>query len=426
MTEQNEAIGALSLDRLLTVTGAQLDSYARFVKLQAPVLAPDFNMVSCLYPDENRLSAVIRMLLDPNGGHGQGEIFLSLFLDVIEKEAATEGHHADILRLLRQGMATGRTKSTLEAITDTIESTLRRIDILLDVGGVGLAIENKPWAVDQENQIEDYAEHLANFYKEHYLFIYLSGTGGIPADGSLTAEKREKFEKDGQFLVFSYLSLRNWVRHCAEKCRSTRVRIFLEDFESYITLQFDGGLTAMEKQLVIEQTTRKEHVGAAFSIASAWPDTATRLIENLGELVRQQIATKYDAWEVKVDFNYWDTNTGLSFFRKDGWSKYRIKFAFENTLARGFFCGIAYSESHENEPNDFDKQLAQTLDPNHARKGYPNDWWVWWKYFEDPYRDWSSNVEPWTGIFENGKTVVEVVSMIEEVISKVGKKIESH
>lgn len=109
MTEQEKKLeDQQALARLLTSVSAQLESYDNFMKMNAPQLAPDFNMISCLYPDENRLSNVIAMLLDPKGEHGQGDAFIQLFLNSIEKERPL------IVNTLRQRLKEGRSQEHLK------------------------------------------------------------------------------------------------------------------------------------------------------------------------------------------------------------------------------------------------------------------------------------------------------------------------
>lgn len=405
------------LDRFFATVNTELITHNRFKALVAPQFAPDFNIFSCLYPDENRLSAVIAMLLDPNGEHGQGETFLNLFLDSIE----ASGYSSEALNLLRQELQIGRTKKILEATTHMIESSLRRIDILLEIGNMGFAIENKPWAMDQENQIEDYIEHLKNRYSDRYLLIYLSGNGCNPGEKSLASKNRETLQQSGRFLVFSYFSMKDWVSRCAEKCRASRVRNFLEDFQSYLAVQFSGGVTVMEKKLVIEQATKKENIGAAFAISSSWPCIASKKIEELAELVSKKNEIKSCQLENGVDFEYDEKDTGFYFYKKK-WTRYRIKFCFETISTRDFLCGIVKNEA--SPPDKFDIKLAEKLDKNYRHKSYPNTWWTWWQYFDYPYRNWNSSEEPWIGICENGITVNLVASMLERIIDCVAKDID--
>lgn len=54
---------------------AQMDRY----------LASDFNFVSILTPKEETISRFIALLLEPNGVHGQGEVFLRKFVETLRE-----------------------------------------------------------------------------------------------------------------------------------------------------------------------------------------------------------------------------------------------------------------------------------------------------------------------------------------------------
>ena len=100
-------------------------------------LARRFNIFDYLRTDELGLSRVIADLLDPNGKHGQGNTFLRLLLDRLEySDASKDLDHASV-------------KVEVEkAIKDN-----RRLDICVRIGEHCLAIENKPYAGDQPDQI---------------------------------------------------------------------------------------------------------------------------------------------------------------------------------------------------------------------------------------------------------------------------------
>lgn len=105
-------------------------------------LAPDFSLMDWLKNDELALSRYLRFLLSPDGTHGQSALFLKGFLSLIEKS----GHDSPV--------ATGdKVRVDYEV---TIENG-RKIDLLLTSSEGVIAIENKPWAADQENQLRDYA-----------------------------------------------------------------------------------------------------------------------------------------------------------------------------------------------------------------------------------------------------------------------------
>ena len=98
-------------------------------------LACDFNVFDYIAPDENRLSDIIAGLLDPNGKHGQGDVFLREFLKVTGK---SENYNVQKRKVIREGPTT------------YIRKSQRRIDITIDFGKSGIGLENKPWAGEQE------------------------------------------------------------------------------------------------------------------------------------------------------------------------------------------------------------------------------------------------------------------------------------
>jgi len=111
-------------------------------------LASSFNVFDYIDPNENGLSDIIAELLNPNGSHGQGDIFLKGFLEIIVEQKGYSTQNANLIR---------------EGTTDFIPNLYRRIDITIefDSGKSAIGIENKPWAGEQEDQIKDYKEHLS-------------------------------------------------------------------------------------------------------------------------------------------------------------------------------------------------------------------------------------------------------------------------
>jgi hypothetical protein len=398
-----------NLNRFFTSVNAELKAHEKFKALIGPKLAPDFNMFSCFCPDENRLSTVLGILLDPNGVHAQGDIFLNIFIDTIEKHLKL----IDLLNIVRDKVKQSKTRVLLEAQTYSIINYQRRIDILLEIGDICIAIENKPWASDQENQIIDYIEHIKNIYKS-YIFIYLSGSGENPGDVSIPSETKKVLEEEGQFLALNYMNLRNWLEKCSEKAKCDRVRTFIDEFQSYISLQFEGGLTNMERDLIVDHAVKIENIGAAFSVALSWPDIAKKMINKLAGIVKKNIEGKFGHFEMEFDFDYYQKESGFSFYRKDKWKIYKIKIGFDVTSTREFFCGIV--KNNEQEPNEFETKLAEKLDINFKNKEYPNTWYVWWQNFAKPFDDWNASSEPWVGICQNGSTVNEVTSCLYKVI----------
>lgn len=156
-----------------------------------------FNVFSILqleYKENRTHSAFLGELLNPDGSHLKGNIFLKLFLEVIKNKNPDET------------LDTESTSVTLEqdiGEVDHIKKTGGRIDIyIVDGKGRSISIENKIHADDQHTQIERYANH-----KENNTVYYLTPTGREPSDDSAGDLINGK-----HYFTISYREdIRNWL-----------------------------------------------------------------------------------------------------------------------------------------------------------------------------------------------------------------------
>ena len=199
------------------------------------LVAPDFNLFSMLWPDEVRLSNMIARLLDPSESHGQGRKFLDAFLDMLE--SANPSDPIEIIK--KEWKGPKNIKVELEQTTGMIESSQRRMDILISGENHGLMIENKPWAMDQKDQLTHYYEELSRRFSGRHAMIYLSGDGTPPSEDSLTKKDFDDLVQKGELLVIAYRPhLTNWLLRCLEIAEADRVRWIIKDFLTYIETEF--------------------------------------------------------------------------------------------------------------------------------------------------------------------------------------------
>ena len=131
-----------------------------------------------------------------------------------------------------------------ENITSRIESHLRRIDILLDFDEFGVAIENKPWAGDQKDQISDYVAHLQRRFAGKFVIVYLTRDEAKPT--SLSSDECDRLLREKKLLLWAYSGvLRAWLTNCYKECEAEAVRVFLRNFIKYIDDTFR--VTAQEE-----------------------------------------------------------------------------------------------------------------------------------------------------------------------------------
>ncbi len=184
-------------------------------------LASDFNLVEVMKPDEEEISYLIKRLLDPNGGHGQGELFLGKFLETLEKKPEW-----------LKDVPLSQVSVETEHLTDRG----RKIDVFLKFPEGVIAIENKLGAGEQENQLQDYVEYLKRRWN-NFLLIYLDALGREA--GSIDGKFKGRLKEEGSFAELSYKEfVLPWLRECLKECEADKMRWFLRDFISWIEENF--------------------------------------------------------------------------------------------------------------------------------------------------------------------------------------------
>jgi hypothetical protein len=183
--------------------------------------ATRFNVFGLIEPDENKLSDILADLLDPEGRHGQGSLFLTLLLRQLDSKLVHDA--AAPVRIVR------------EAPTHGIQRFRRRIDILVDAD-VLLAIENKIDSPEQWEQVKDYLEYLrvhSRDWRTPAYLIYLTPNGRRPT--SLLDVERADHEANNRLICWSYQrELRQWLDSCWAACEADKIRHFLADFTAYV------------------------------------------------------------------------------------------------------------------------------------------------------------------------------------------------
>ena len=196
------------------------------------LLATRFNVFfEYIRPNENLLSDVIKNLNNPNGDHGQGEAFLKEFIETMCGPTPPPWKFLSIHR---------------ENATSLIENHRRRMDVLIDLDSFGIAIENKPWADEQKDQIHDYVAHLERRFVGKFVIVYLSPDGAEPTSIGKALRKRLLHEK--KLVLSAYRGrFHEWLERCYRVCAAEKVRWFLYDFMVYAEQTFSA-----EKEVITE------------------------------------------------------------------------------------------------------------------------------------------------------------------------------
>ncbi len=171
----------------------------------------NFNMFDILGLSKNEVrlhSNIIAQLLSPSGSHGQGTLYLELFLNVLnEKKKSNQNSNDNSI----VSLDTKTTKVSVEMhIGKQTEEEGGRLDIICqDRNGKKNIIENKINAPDQPNQLLRYHN-----YDKNATLIYLNKTGDVPQKLSLG----DKDISELKLLILSYeADITKWLELCLKE-----------------------------------------------------------------------------------------------------------------------------------------------------------------------------------------------------------------
>jgi hypothetical protein len=199
----------------------ELDAETRGIQMFG---APRLNAFAIFEPDERRVNRILADLLDPKGRHGQGELFLNIFLRAVDLPELRRGGHVTVS-------------------IDDKTSQGRLIDITVSTDDAIMGIEVKLWSSQQKDQLKDYEEHLKNAAR------------GRCSELVFLADQEPETAKDVVIRMPWAKPLENGTDHrktvpladiliaALPKIRAVRTRTIVEDFLYWINEEFGG--TAM-------------------------------------------------------------------------------------------------------------------------------------------------------------------------------------
>ena len=365
-------------------------------KRTARRLAPDFSVFDMTRSDEMALSKCFAGLLNPEGGHGQGRLFLDKFLEKI------------------CGMPEWATGQTCTVTLEKQANGQRRIDIYLDFGSAGvIGIENKPWAGDQSNQLSDYAKHLAS-YKKSWLLLYFSNRE--PSKESIKPDELEKIKKSGNFIHVNYDQVIAWLDECLSETCSIKVQIFIEDLIQFIRLKINQELTVAETQEIVKTIIKDNKLKEFFDVLSV----ANDLKDSLLKILKNNLRTKSNKYEFYfsdgLNNKQWLTKSYDRIEIKNG--DIPIVFEFQSSNLNKLIFGIKKAD-WKREKSDKWKKLNECLQ-NKYNYGKSSDYWPWYasinqyKLFEKDVENWSNNPIPWQMI-QSGEMAEKMIKLVDEI-----------
>ncbi len=338
--------------------------YAELAKLSGD----NFNVFSILGLSSNELShsKIIAELLNPQGCHEQGDLFLKLFLTLFRDEERvndfkTENAKVEVEKFIGS-ISTDNTKGG-------------RIDIVITGANPKdqILIENKIYASDREKQIFRYTE-----FNKEALMLYLTLYGVEASEKSLG-----NVSSNGYRPVSYKETIVQWL----EKCRKESVErpLVRETISQYINLiKSLTGQTKnkeMENEIINLLVKDIKNVESAFIISDNIDSLKREIIKKVLIPQMEELAKDFDMeFSIKSN-NYFDEYWGFWFAKKE-WKYVTIAFTFD---ARNF-RDLVYGFSKQMEDTSIPSNLSNEL----KRHGENAFWWPLYYYLER-YRNWDKD-----------------------------------
>ena len=363
-------------------------------------LARRFNVLDYLRTDEMGLSRVVADLLNPEGNHGQGIVFLQLLLDKLRFKID------------------GKIDDSRVDVELTIDDQ-RRLDVAVRIDERHcLAIENKPYAADQPDQVKDYLCWLSQY--EKHMLIYLSPTGEGPEEHSIgDADLAELRKDDGprRFVIMPYhqaadlddrfdrfrlsFSLADWLADCRRNCDVDRLRWFLREVETFCQRQFGGNTMMTAEDNAIEEFVLGDgrNVEAALAVHKSWPDIKAKICSDFLEEIQRNLSKDMESRWSKVEISavYSERRYGswisahLNHWRKDeNGNSTSISLQTQETGPNRWMIGISPSlllKDMGEEGRSLHEELAKRFGD---RGNPPTEYYSWWKWVDEECRHWDS------------------------------------
>ena len=306
---------------------------------------------------ENWHSKILAEFLNPHGTHGLGDEFLRLFL---------AQQRIDFV-----------VTPFCEVATE-LSMNKGRMDIVIRDKEWVVVIENKVYAVEQEDQLTRYWEWAkANYGEKNSKLLYLTLNGKESETANGVPYKPVSYSED----------LLKWISACV-RIASERpfVRETLRQYRNHIRNLTGQNLEEEAMSELIAILSEPQNFEAAKQVWKHWGQARDTLAKNI---IREAIKELKGQCEI-------DENSDWDFLGKD--KGVRVKIQDTNASLRMFSLAGAYTEMCIGiDDSDLNEKYFRAV--HEAKSGtstdinskwFRNDNWVW-KYLPPEYQDWEEN-----------------------------------
>ena len=253
----------------------------------------DYNIFTLFhdFSDEVNLhSNFIASLLDPNGDHYKGDLFLKLFLETC-----------------------GIDDFSIDTSTATVFKEFKHIDIYISDGKKHIILENKVYAKDQPTQIARYIETIKGegakesdrVKDEDICVLYLHPDGKLP-DNQSFGDYHAKLLGENPSIKFKVISYGKEILEWIDKCKNevsnlTDLNVFLSQYKDVIEMIYDRykRIDEMNNEDLVK--IFKDNYRAVSDIVSNYEQTRRKIIDEFFKNISDNlkgIYKKEDGFEI--------------------------------------------------------------------------------------------------------------------------------
>lgn len=241
----------------------------------------DYNIFTLFhdFSDEVNLhSNFIASLLDPNGDHYKGDLFLKLFLETCDIDDLS-----------------------IDMSRATVFKEFKHIDIYISDGKKHIILENKVYAKDQPTQIARYIETIKGegakesdrVKDEDICVLYLHPDGKLPDDQSF-GDYHAKLLGENPSIEFKVISYGNEILKWIDRCKNevsniTDLNVFLSQYKDVIEMIYDRYKRIDEMETAKFVEIFKENYTAVSEIANNYQETRKKIIDEFFENVKEYL-----------------------------------------------------------------------------------------------------------------------------------------
>jgi len=225
-------------------------------------------------------SAILAELLNGNGKHGQGDLFLKLFIETINESIIKES-------ILKNIHFINSRYST--CVAEKYANEYGRIDLYIENNqNEVLIIENKIYTIEQENQLIRYFDYCVSKNKKIAGLIFLTIEGKEPNSSKSHNRDISKFVTS-----ISYKNeIINWLEKCQKEVYNKPMLLYsLKQYQNLVKIITNQSTNTFMQSELVKYIVDNNYFRELFELTEIIEDSKFSIIEKYFKQVFQE---KYD------------------------------------------------------------------------------------------------------------------------------------